>query len=479
MNAIIKPVAGQVLKSEHPKESDVVQIKCRGLLIVAHSAARKASALIFWNSEFDSQAIKKFVDSVSAPHSDWVWKAVGTASGVHLARQVLESLHIKLTSEVIRNSEFEGFFYPILGRLRLSVELQVQPDLKKKIRVLIVDDSQTIRQLLTKVFSSDADLEVIGALANPTEVEAFIEKNRPDVITLDIHMPEMDGVTLLKRYLPKYKIPTVMISSLSHEDGNHVFSALESGAVDYIQKPSFKDLPALSLLILEKIKTAALANLSRGTETSSTSSEKSATVSQLVFDSSQLIVIGSSTGGTEALREIMIRMPKEIPPILIVQHIPPVFSAAFAKRLNELCPFEVKEAEDGDKVAPNRVLIAPGGRQMGLLGCPGAHHVKITDDPPVNRHRPSVDYLFDTVAASKSAANTIAIILTGMGADGAKGMLRLREKGAYTIAQDEKSCVVFGMPREAIKLGAAAEITSLTKIPESIRTFLQKMKKAA
>ncbi len=334
-------------------------------------------------------------------------------------------------------------------------ETAVRPQAKKK--VLIVDDSKTIRQLLIKILSEDPELEIVAETDKPLEVEKLIEKHRPDVITLDIHMPDMDGVTLLKRIQPKYKIPTVMISSISKEEGRQVLDALESGAIDYIQKPSMSDLREVAGQIRERIKVAASAKIRNKKVVT-----RRSTTSPLI-DKQSLIVLGSSTGGTEAIREILQSLPNEIPPMLIVQHIPPIFSAAFSARLNELCPFEVKEAANGDEVKANRVLIAPGGKQMGLKAVKDKMIVVINDDPPVNRHKPSVDYLFKTVA-DMGSKKVVGVILTGMGADGAREMKKLKDLGIKTIAQDKESCVVFGMPREAIQMGGVDFVLPLDQI---------------
>lgn len=333
---------------------------------------------------------------------------------------------------------------------------------QRKYKVLIVDDSKTIRNILTKIFSNDPDLEVCATAEKPSDVEALIQKHKPDVITLDIHMPEMDGVTLLKKIAPLYHIPTVMITSISIAEGPLVLEALENGAVDYIQKPEVSYLDRLTPMIVEKVKTAAKAKVQKK------SSEKKSQVPVRLhndFNLDSLILMGSSTGGTEALRDILTRLPKDVPPILIVQHIPAVFSLAFAKRMNELCPFEVKEAEDGDEVKKNRVLIAPGGMQMKLEHKSNKTVVRLTDDEPVNRFKPSVDYLFMS-AVNQLYTHTIAVILTGMGKDGAKGMYELRQKGVRTIAQNEETCVVFGMPKEAINIGGAEYVEGLHDIAE-------------
>lgn len=343
---------------------------------------------------------------------------------------------------------------------------------KKKIRVLIVDDSVTIRNLLTKILQQDPAFEIAGQTESPLQVEKLLETLKPDLMTLDIHMPDMDGVTLLKRLNRRKLVPTVMISSISKEEGPYVLEALENGAIDYIQKPSMSELVEMGPIIRERLKTAASVNLK--------SKQVAQKVSSTTFkmDPSSLIVIGSSTGGTEALRIVLESLPKEIPPILVTQHIPPVFSKAFADRLNQICPFEVLEGEDGMIVQPGRVIIAPGGCQMAVSGKPGALQIRVTDDPPMNRHRPSVDFLFRSVARVNHS-RVIAVMLTGMGADGANEMKSLRDLGARTIAQDEATCVVFGMPRAAIERGGAEFVSPLEQIGFQIAQLSASRSKAA
>ncbi len=335
------------------------------------------------------------------------------------------------------------------------------PTLQRKHKVLIVDDSQTIRQLLKVIISQDPDLEVCAEAEKPSQVEALIKQFKPDVITLDIHMPEMDGVTLLKKIHPIYKIPTVMISSLGKEEGPQVLQALESGAIDYIQKPQMSQLEEAAKMIREKIKVAATAKAHVSPRT------RRRVAGNSKLDHHSLIVLGASTGGTEALRVVLESLPAQIPPILIVQHIPPVFSAAFANRLNDLCEFEVREARDNEEVKPNQVLVAPGGKQMGIKSVGGKLFTIIKDDVPMNRHKPSVDYLFKSVA-DLGIKKVVAGIFTGMGADGAKMMKRLRDQGARTIAQNQDTCVVFGMPKEAIAMGGAEFTLPLDSIAQKI-----------
>jgi two-component system chemotaxis response regulator CheB len=347
----------------------------------------------------------------------------------------------------------------------------------EKKRILIIDDSKTIRALLSRVFAQDPELQVVGSVSTPIGTEELVRKLKPDVITLDIHMPEMDGIEFLEKLYPKIRVPVVVVTSISKEESDTVFKALELGAVDYIQKPKTEELTELGPVFCEKIKAAASVKLrSRRTERAGKKAEPRRT-SKSPLDSKTLIAIGASTGGTEALKEVLIRLPKEIPPILIVQHIPPVFSAAFASRLNDLCPFEVKEAEDGDVVKAGRALIAPGGFHMRLKRTPKGDFVTLDQQPPVERHRPSVDVLFRSVAEA-IGSKAIGVILTGMGSDGALGLLEMRKKKARTIGQDEESCVVYGMPREAVRLGAVEIVSPLLDIPERLLSLLE-AKKAA
>lgn len=403
--------------------------------------------------------------SISNPESFEV-KIIGLGSAVKQVESFFTNKKFSNIKPVIKENPLEVMFLPLLNKVRVSKDLP--KILTRKYKVLIVDDSKTIRNILSRIFAQDKELEVCAMAEKPSEVEALILRHKPDLITLDIHMPEMDGVTLLKKIAPKYNIPTIMISSISMAEGPMVLEALENGAIDYIQKPELSEIDNLTPLILEKVKTAAKSN------TNKSSRNYKIIKTNLTADLDSLIVLGSSTGGTEAIKDILVGLPDKIPAMLIVQHIPAVFSAAFAKRMNELCAFEVKEAEDGDEVRSNRILIAPGGQQMKMIHKNGKTTVEINDDAPVNRFKPSVDYMFSTVAKN-IYTHTVAVILTGMGKDGAKGMLELRNQGVRTIAQDEFSSVVFGMPKEAIALGAAEFIEPLSSIAERI-TLLTKEK---
>lgn len=388
------------------------------------------------------------------------FKLIGPINFIQQFSQQAEARKWTILKTVVREGNFEVQVNPLLHKLQVSRE--VATPLNKKIKVMIVDDSATIRNILNKLLSADPAIEVVHLAEGPRGIDDAIKLHRPDVMTLDIHMPEMDGVTLLKNLLPKYSIPTIMISSISKEEGPQVLEALEAGAVDYIQKPTAKELNLVGPIIIERVKIAAQAKIQ---------AKVTRKVVKRVARSSQpsdhIVLIGSSTGGTEALRVIFESLSEQIPPVLVVQHIPPVFSKSLADRLNSLCPFEVKEAEHDDLVLPNRVLIAPGGKQMGVRKVGSEMRIVITDDAPVNRHKPSVDYMFDSISKIRHP-DLVGVILTGMGADGAKGLKKLRDQGARTIAQNKETCVVWGMPKEAEKINAAEFVLPIDEIASAI-----------
>ncbi|OFZ25062.1 MAG: hypothetical protein A2381_13135 [Bdellovibrionales bacterium RIFOXYB1_FULL_37_110] len=336
---------------------------------------------------------------------------------------------------------------------------------KRKIKVMIVDDSSPVRKLVRKMIESNSDFEVVAEAENPLIAQNLINKNRPDVMTLDINMPGMDGVTFLKKMMKADPIPTIMVTSFSFDDSGPVFQALEEGAVDYIQKPNFSEIASVSEELCEKLKAAFLAK-NKIKKIISNVSKVEIKLNPVLLNN-WLVGIGSSTGGTEALKELLVRLPSNIPPILIVQHIPPVFSKAFADRMNAICAFEVKEAKDGDELKSGKVLLAPGGKQMRVKSLSNRLVVEITDDPPLNRFKPSVDYLFSSLGSIKKK-KMIGILLTGMGADGARGLLALKENGAFTIGQDEMSSVVYGMPKVAYEIGAVDKQVSLLDIPKEL-----------
>ncbi len=346
---------------------------------------------------------------------------------------------------------------------------------KRKIRVLIVDDSPVVRVSLANILKKDSDIEVVGTAPDPYVARDLIVKLRPDVITLDVEMPKMDGITFLKKLMTYFPTPVVMISSLTQRGCDVTLRALELGAVDFVAKPqSGQDLKALSKEIIDKVKAAARVKVvslrERKPVVTPTLIEK-----KLFQASSKLykkiIAIGASTGGTEALKSIFSALPANMPGTLVVLHMPPGFTKAYAERLDGLSQMKVKEAEDGEKVEPGKALIAKGNLHM-VLNKRGANYVvRLKNGPLVHGCRPSVDVLFNSVAMA-AGKNAIGVILTGMGKDGAEGMLAMKKAGAYNIAQDEKTCVIFGMPKEAIKLGAVDEVLPLDRIPKRLVKLL-------
>ncbi|MEK6627024.1 MAG: chemotaxis-specific protein-glutamate methyltransferase CheB [Bdellovibrionota bacterium] len=346
--------------------------------------------------------------------------------------------------------------------------------LPSKIKTLIVDDSETIRALLSKIISQDSGFEVIGVAKDAFEAAKMISQCKPDLITLDIHMPKKNGVDFLREVQQIQFIPTVMISSLSDDDGPFVMDALSAGAIDYIKKPEMKDLVKLTPIIHERLRVAAKAKKPiHRPQIRKSQFNKSGAVKN--FNASHITLIGSSTGGTEAVRSILEALPNEIPPILIVQHMPAVFSKAFADRLNTLVHFEVKEAVHNDEVLPNKVLIAPGGKQMGVKVVDDKVFIQISEDPLMNRHRPSVDYLFKSVFEAK-IRNATAVVLTGMGGDGSHEIAKLKSIGVNTIAQDEASSVIYGMPRAAVATGAVDYVLPLHSVAEKIISLAEDKK---
>lgn len=379
-----------------------------------------------------------------------------------------------------------------------------------KIRVLVVDDSAVVRKLVTEALSMDPAIEVVGTAIDPIIARTKIEQTNPDVLTLDIEMPRMDGLTFLREIMSTKPRPVIIMSSLTHSGSHQALEALRLGAVDILAKPhgsySFGDLgPQLC----EKIKAAAIARLPRRViapapaasppppaQTPVSRFEKRANLANGTAPSfynrqretpvfapmarpprppgfggkhhpRRMILLGASTGGTEALREVLAKLPGDLPPIAIVQHIPPVFSKAFAERLNSVCAFEVREAVDGERFLPGLALVAPGNYHMLIQSGPDGYRVRLTDGPPVWYQRPAVDVLFKS-AVEPVGAYAIAGVFTGMGKDGGEGLLRLREKGALTFSQDEASSIVYGMPRVAWELGGSQKQVSLTQAPSHI-----------
>ncbi len=344
----------------------------------------------------------------------------------------------------------------------------------KTIKVLIVDDSAVVRQTLNDILSSDPHINVIGTAADPYAAARKISEEVPDVITLDVEMPRMDGITFLQKIMSQHPIPVVICSTLTGEGSATALKALEYGAVEIITKPKLgtkQFFEESKIKICDSVKAAASSNLRKISATTMEIQPKltadviipKATGKSMVQTTEKVVVVGASTGGTEALRVFLESFPVDSPGIVIVQHMPETFTTAFSKRLDGICKISVKEAEDGDSVIRGRALIAPGNKHMLLKRSGARYYVEIKEGPLVSRHRPSVDVLFRS-AARYAGKNTVGVIMTGMGDDGAKGMKEMKEAGAYNIAQDEKSCVVFGMPNEAIKLGGVDKVLSLEAI---------------
>lgn len=340
----------------------------------------------------------------------------------------------------------------------------------KKIKVLIVDDSELIRQVLNEIISATDDLEVVGMAEHPLEARELIKQLNPDVLTLDIEMPKMDGISFLRNLMRLRPMPVVMISTLTAKGAPATLDALEIGAVDYIEKPkggAWMDLKDYADLIRGKIRLAASANVaSRGVAIPSESTAPRA-VGERRFKSSKVICLGSSTGGTEALKEVLTGMPKNCPPILMTQHIPEAFSSTFAKRLNDSCEINVYEAKSGMPLEPGCAYLAPGNLHMKIRNKDGRHAIVLFDGDPVSGHMPSVNVMFKSVVASVGK-NTVAAILTGMGADGAEGMKDIYDAGGYTVAQDESTSVVWGMPGAAVKMNAVHKVLPLSRIRNTL-----------
>ena len=335
-----------------------------------------------------------------------------------------------------------------------------------KIRVLIVDDSAIVRKIFSEELSKYPDIEIVGVAPDPFVARDKIVSLKPDVITLDIEMPRMDGLTFLKKLMKYYPLPTIIVSSLTPKGGKLTLEAMDIGAVDVIAKAgSSYSVGDMSAQLVEKIRAASRVKMVKREITDVV--EDTEPIRALSQTSNKVIAIGASTGGTEALKKVLIKMPPNSPGIVIVQHMPANFTTAFAARLNDLCQISVKEAEDNDSVTPGMALLAPGNFHMILRRSGARYYVEVKTGPMVHHQRPAVDILFKSTA-KYAGSNAIGVILTGMGSDGAEGLFEMKKAGASTIAQDEKSCVVFGMPKEAIKLGAADKIVTLESIASEI-----------
>jgi two-component system, chemotaxis family, protein-glutamate methylesterase/glutaminase len=336
-----------------------------------------------------------------------------------------------------------------------------------KIKVVIVDDSALIRSVMSEIVNSQPDMEVAGVAPDPLVARDLIKRVNPDVLTLDVEMPKMDGLDFLEKLMRLRPMPVLMVSSLTERGSEITMRALELGAVDFVTKPKISiqaGMREYTELITDKIRAAARARVKARTLHAPAAVGQLPQLRSPLTSSEKLIIIGASTGGTEAIREFLVQMPSDCPGILIAQHMPEGFTTSFARRLDALCKISVTEAQGNERVLPGHAYIAPGHSHL-LLTRSGANYMtRIEQTDPVNRHRPSVDVLFRS-AAQAAGKNAVGVILTGMGKDGAQGMMEMKTAGAYNFAQDEASCVVFGMPREAIAIGAAHEVAPLGALP--------------
>jgi len=345
-----------------------------------------------------------------------------------------------------------------------------------KTKVLVIDDSALIRSLLTEIINNQKDMQVVGAAPDPLIAREMIKQLNPDVLTLDVEMPKMDGLDFLEKLMRLRPMPVLMVSTLTERGSEITMRALELGATDFVTKPKTaitEGIREYSDLITEKLRVAAkarVATLQRSAKPATSQIAPSLLKNPLI-SSEKLLIIGASTGGTEAIKSFLMQMPSDCPGILITQHMPAGFTKSFANRLDSLCKISVKEAVDGERVLPGHAYIAPGDKHL-LLGRSGANYVtKLSDAEPVNRHKPSVDVLFDSAAAN-AGKNAIGVILTGMGKDGAAGMFRMKQAGAYNYAQNEESCVVYGMPKEAVAHGGVDEVAHLNELPKMVLHYL-------
>lgn len=354
------------------------------------------------------------------------------------------------------------------------------------IKVLVIDDSAIVRQVLAKELSKATDIEVVGTAVDPFVAREKIISLQPNVLTLDLEMPRMGGLTFLSKLMKYYPLPVIVVSSLTPQGSEAALRALELGAVDVLGKPADANaLAELSQALVDRIRAAAAArnrlSISRTEQPAQPIATPQAAAHEICSKrdgSGRILAIGASTGGTEAIKEVLLGLPADAPGTVIVQHMPASFTAAFAQRLNQLCLMEVREARHGDPVEPGLALVAPGNRHMTLRRVGGQFRVEVKEGPPIWHQRPSVDVLFHSVA-DQAASSSIGVLLTGMGGDGARGLLAMKQAGALTLAQDEESCVVFGMPKEAIAMGAADKVAPLSQIARHVLAALPRAKPAA
>jgi two-component system chemotaxis response regulator CheB len=421
-----------------------------------------SNLILVWRDKFPAEAV--ICEKAEDIPSNWKhdlkisWKIFGEFKNI---KSILPGFNVPAGTKIVDVAE------GVTLQMNLTKGVIRYMGNRKK-RVVVVDDSSTIRKLLRHIIESFEGWEVVAEIENAESIPDAIKTHHPDLVTLDLHLGEVNGAEAMKKFLAPRKVPTLIITSQPRKDGGLVMEALEAGALDYLHKPESGKWDFMREELLFKMESA----LKSKWQSSEKAVKKAWAKGQFNFNPDDFIVgIGSSTGGTQALQQIFTNLPENIPPILVTQHIPAGFSKALAERLDKLCPFEVKEAEDGDDLKPNRILIAPGDHHMRLSR--SGKKVEVFAGEPVDRFRPSVEVMFQSIALN-AKSQVIAIMLTGMGKDGSKGMLELHSKGALTIAQDEGSCVVFGMPKEAIKLGAVDIISPLKEIAETLMSELNR-----
>lgn len=434
--------------------------------------------------------ILKLMKGYGSKKENLVVKIIGGASSFNLAyesqdanvgarniaavKEVLSKFKLEITSLSCGGSFGRKLkFNTRTGEIQYKTFKEKNTNVLEQIKVLIVDDSKTIRQILRKIIEKGKKFEVIGEAENPYEAMEICKVNKPDVMTLDLNMPKMNGVTYLKYFMQNDPIATIVITDYSLKTCGPVFDALESGAVDYIKKPAIRDLEVEGINIRSKIQMASQANIESILPPAFNFQKPKMIKNSKCSHTNSLVLLGASTGGTTALTKLLLTFPVKIPPVLIVQHIPVEFSGAFARRLDEQLPFKVKEAVDGDILENDTVYIARGGIHMEVKQRNEKKYIHFNNSDPVNQFKPSVDVLFRS-ASRLSNTTIVSALLTGMGRDGASGLLELKNNGSFTIAQSEESCVVYGMPKIAVELGAAHEILHLNEIGSKLFLNLDK-----
>lgn len=467
--------ADQLARFDHRSSFDLtLQSEIGAIFVASFSSAIEFQAIATLNSceQHMSDIIEFVQESLQGRKENGTeLRVAGGSNSIILLEEKLGSLGLTVARKAVRDNFFQIRYRSENSRLEISIDDKPENSTAtlassagaEKIKILIIDDSASVTLLLKKVIETDANMKVIGTCALPSMVAEKIETLRPDVITMDIKMPEMDGPTLVKLIYPKYRIPIVMISSISREEGGQVLESLENGAVDYIQKPNLRPIAELAEIILPRLKAVAASKTSEDVKTKFIAPTKLSTH----WNPNFVIAIGSSTGGVEALKRLLTNFPPNIPPTVIAHHIPAVFSEALANRLDSCVEFDVTEAKDGDILKPNHVYLAPGGRDLKIISRGSDLICQILEKDPNYHYHPSIDLLFDSVAR-QCGNRAIGILLTGMGRDGADGMVNLKNAGSWNIAQDESSSVVYGMPKAAFEMGGTHLVLHLDEIAKHI-----------